>query len=334
MQEYDKFSEQDPPRSDAPQGAAAEGGESRSVVSVRLRLYGNTDFYTFDIPDLKLGDWVVVGSERGLDCGKVLKKETIDNIQLQEFQRVVRVCTPEDLEVMKKNHEDALAQVAFCQGAANALKLNMKVINAEYVFDRTKIIFYFAAPERVDFRQLVRDLARELRIRIELHQVGIRDEMRITGGIGSCGREACCVNWIHEFMPVNIRMAKLQQIQLHPAKLSGVCGRLKCCLAFEQRNYRDLEQQMPHRGQIVRTENGTGEVVDNCLLAKTVTLKMEDGSIVTVPSDDVTVVSRTKSRAKVRVQKRRRREDEDNMSDKEYEQDLLEKIAEIEEEDE
>jgi cell fate regulator YaaT (PSP1 superfamily) len=336
MPEYNNRSSEPETRSAAAEAAPPRAGEggTQSVVSVRLRKYGNTDYYTFDIPDIKLGDWVIVGQERGLDCGKVITKENIDNIQLQEYQRVVRVCTPEDLEIMKKNHEDALAQVAFCQGAANALKLNMKVINAEYVYDRTKIIFYFAAPERVDFRQLVRDLARELRIRIELHQVGIRDEMRITGCIGSCGREACCVNWIHEFMPVNIRMAKLQQIQLHPAKLSGVCGRLKCCLAFEQRNYRDLEQQMPHRGQIVRTENGTGEVIDNSLLAQTVTVKMEDGSVATLPSGDVTVVSRTKSRAKVRVQKRRRREDEEMMSDKEYEQDLLEKIAEMEEEDE
>ena len=304
------------------------------IATVRLRQYGNTDYYNIEGPGAKTGDWVIVGAERGIDCGRIMALEEMENIQLLEYQKVVRICTQEDMAIIEQNHKDAVAQMKFCQDSANALALTMKIINAEYVYDRTKIIFYFAAPERVDFRQLVRDLAKELHIRIELHQVGIRDEMRISGCIGCCGREACCANWIHEFVPVNIRMAKLQQIQLHPAKLSGACGRLKCCLAYEQRNYRDLEQQVPRKGQIVRTENGTGEVVDNSLLAGTVTLKMDDGSIVTLPFADVTVVSRTKSRAKVRTQKRRRREDEENMSDKDYEQDLLRKIADLEEEDE
>jgi len=304
------------------------------VASVRLRRFGNTDYYDIELTEAKVGDWVLVGQERGIDYGRIMSLEEMENIQLLEYQKVVRICTAEDMAVISQNQKDAESQIAFCQGCASALNLSMKVIDAEYVFDRTKIIFYFAAPERVDFRQLVRDLAREMHIRIELHQVGIRDEMRITGCIGCCGREACCANWIHEFSPVNIRMAKLQQIQLHPAKLSGACGRLKCCLAYEQRNYRDLEQQIPRKGQIVRTENGTGEVVDNSLLAGTVTVKMDDGTVVTLNCDEVTVVSRTKSRAKVRTQKRRRREDEEMMSDKDYEQDLLRRIADLEEEDE
>ena len=303
------------------------------VAEVRLRRFGATDYFMLGDIQPKKGDLVIVGAERGVDNGLVLGFENLNNPELQEYQKVIKICDEEDRKTIEENQKEAVALIPGCVECITALNLPMKVINAEYVFDRSKIIFYFAAPERVDFRQLVRDLARKMRMRIELHQVGIRDEMRIMGGLGCCGRKACCVSWVHEFAPVNIRMAKLQQIQLHPAKLSGCCGRLKCCLGFEQRNYRDLEQQTPHRGQIVRTENGAGEVIENSILAQTVTIKMEDGSIVTLPTSDVTVVSRTKSRAKVRVQKRRRRGEEELLSEREYEKRLEEEIAELSEEE-
>lgn len=306
---------------------------TESVAVVRLRRHGPTDYFMTGGVQAKKGDLVVVGLERGVDYGLVLGFEDLKDPQLQEYQKIIRVCTPEDRNIIRINSEDARRLIPECQENVAALNLPMKVINAEFIFDKTKIVFYFAAPERVDFRQLVRDLAKRMRVRIELHQVGIRDEMRLLGGLGCCGREACCVAWVQEFAPVNIRMAKLQQIQLHPAKLSGCCGRLKCCLGFEQRNYRDLEQITPRKGQIVRTENGSGEVMDTSILAQTVTVKMEDGNVVVLPAAEVTVISRTKSRAKVRVQKRRRREEE-TLSDREYEQDLQREIEELNGEDE
>ncbi len=275
------------------------------VARVRLREFGPVELFRLGAIDINVGDWCVVSFDRGEDYGKILCIETLSECDISENQHVVRECQTKDDIHIKRNRKDATGQIKGCQREIITHNLEMKIIDAEYTFDKSKIVFYFAAEERVDFRKLVRDLAKKLKVRIELHQVGVRDETKITGGIGCCGRITCCKSWIHEFQAVNIRMAKLQQIQLHPTKLSGVCGRLKCCLAYEYKNYRELEQTLPRKGQRVRTPEGTGDVIDASLLKQTVTVKTDDDSIGLYPAAQVTVVSRSKARAKVRAQKRR-----------------------------
>jgi len=224
---------------------------------------------------------------------------------LPDKQRVVRVCQPGDLRRIQKNKIDCQKQLAPCKEEIAKHQLAMKLVGAEYTFDRGKLVFYFAAEQRIDFRQLVKDLAKKFKTRIELRQIGVRDEAKIIGGIGCCGRVTCCAQWIHEFDSVNIKMAKLQQMQLHPAKLSGVCGRLKCCLGYEYEAYRSLQSKMPVRGQRVRTPTKTGDVIDVSLLKQEVTVRFDDDSYDTFNVKDVTVVSRSKSRAKSRALKRK-----------------------------
>jgi cell fate regulator YaaT (PSP1 superfamily) len=250
----------------------------------------------------------IVSFDRGQDFGQVIAREPNDDQSPPEKQNIVRVCQPGDERRIDRNMREARANMKPCQDEINIHKLDMKLIDAEYTFDRSKIVFYFAAEERVDFRQLVRTLARKFRIRIELRQIGIRDETRVLGGIACCGRVTCCRSWLHEFSPVNIRMAKLQQIQLHPSKLSGVCNRLKCCLAYEYDCYRELQQTMPIKGQRVRTPDGTGDVIDVVLLKRRVKVRFDDNSTAEYNGDDVTAVSRSKGRAKARVRRRRARQ--------------------------
>jgi cell fate regulator YaaT (PSP1 superfamily) len=277
-----------------------------ALMRVRLRHHGPVEVFTC-APDIAapLGAMCVVSYDRGQDFGQVIAYEDRACATPPEKQRIVRVCLPTDEQRIERIQADARENLKPCQEEINAHKLEMKLVDAEYTFDRSKIVFYFAAEERVDFRQLVRTLAKKFRIRIELRQIGIRDETRILGGIACCGRVTCCRVWLHEFTPVNIRMAKLQQIQLHPSKLSGVCNRLKCCLAYEYENYRETQQELPIKGQRVRTPDGTGDVVDVSLLKQEVTVRFDDGTTATYGSGDVTAVSRSKGRAQARARRKR-----------------------------
>lgn len=281
------------------------------LARVRIREFGPIELFHVTNDQVNVGDWCIVNFDRGEDFGKVLALEILSECDISRKQHVVRKCQSRDTSRIERNKKDAVSQMPGCQSEIRTHNLDMKVIDAEYTFDKSKIVFYFAAAERVDFRKLVRDLAKKLKIRIELHQVGIRDETKITGGIGCCGRQTCCKCWIHEFRPVNIRMAKLQQIQLHPSKLSGVCGRLKCCLAYEYKLYRELDQNLPKKGQRVRTPQGTADVLETSLLSQEVTVKADDGMISTFPGDKVTAVSRSKARARVKAQKRRIKQRDD-----------------------
>jgi cell fate regulator YaaT (PSP1 superfamily) len=277
------------------------------IVRVRLRDHGPVVCFTAAPEQVQPGAICIVNFDRGQDYGKVIALDVDAGEDLPERQTVVRLCQPGDVRRIEQNRRDALQQIEPCREEIAAHKLAMKVIGAEYTFDRSKIVFYFAADARVDFRALVRDLARRLRIRIELYQIGVRDETKLLGAIACCGRIVCCRSWLYDFMPVNIRMAKQQQLQLHPAKLAGVCNRLKCCLAYECEAYRELQSQMPQRGQRVRTPTGTGDVLDVALLLRQVTVRMDDESVQTFPADAVTIVSRSKARAKVRARRRRLR---------------------------
>ena len=277
------------------------------IAEVQLRDHGPTEKFKCEKNKVKPGDLCIICIDRGQDYGRVISilpdKDSAPDIP--DKQRVVRVCQSGDLRRIHRNFEDCQLQLSPCEEEIKVHKLNMKLVGAEYTFDRGKLIFYFAAEQRIDFRELVKNLAKRFKTRIELRQIGVRDEAKIIGGIGCCGRQTCCSQWISEFSSVNIKMAKLQQMQLHPAKLSGVCGRLKCCLGYEYDAYRNLQSKMPVKGQRVRTPTKTGDVIEVSLLKQQVTVRFDDESYDTFDVKDVTVVSRSKARAKSRALKRR-----------------------------
>ncbi len=233
------------------------------VIGVRFRNAGKV--YYFAPGKLKIcqGDHVIVETARGVEYGYVVLgvKEVEDDKIVQPLKPVMRVATPEDDEKAEKNREKEKEAFAVCQEKIRKHELDMKLIDAEYTFDNNKVLFYFTADGRIDFRELVKDLAAVFKTRIELRQIGVRDETKILGGIGICGRPLCCHSYLSDFAPVSIKMAKEQNLSLNPTKISGVCGRLMCCLKNEQETYEELNSHLPNVGDYVTTPDGLkGEV--------------------------------------------------------------------------
>ena len=233
------------------------------VIGVRFRNAGKV--YYFAPGDLKIeqGDHVVVETARGVEYGYVVLgiKEVEEDKIVQPLKSVMRVATPEDDEKAESNREREKEAFAICQEKIRKHELEMKLIDAEYTFDNNKVLFYFTADGRIDFRELVKDLAAVFKTRIELRQIGVRDETKILGGIGICGRPLCCHSYLADFVPVSIKMAKEQNLSLNPTKISGVCGRLMCCLKNEQETYEELNSHLPNVGDYVTTPDGLkGEV--------------------------------------------------------------------------
>ena len=233
------------------------------VIGVRFRNAGKV--YYFAPGDLKIsqGDHVVVETARGVEYGYVVLgiKEVEDERIVQPLKPVMRVATPEDDEKAEKNREKEKEAFKICLEKIRKHGLEMKLIDAEYTFDNNKVLFYFTADGRIDFRELVKDLASVFKTRIELRQIGVRDETKILGGIGICGRPLCCHSYLADFVPVSIKMAKEQNLSLNPTKISGVCGRLMCCLKNEQETYEELNSHLPNVGDYVTTPDGLkGEV--------------------------------------------------------------------------
>jgi len=279
-----------------------------TVVQIRLRQAGQARFYKVGGADsvggldLKVNDYCIVQSERGLDFGQVLE-EPRPNMDDEAGQgpagqgpieepllMVVRKITINDRFQINKNIRDAQAAREACLAKIKEHDLPMKLVDVEYSFDRSKIIFYFTAEGRVDFRALVKDLARAFRARIELRQIGVRDESKLLGGIGCCGRIICCASWLRDFSPINIRMAKDQHLSLNPTKLSGVCGRLLCCLRYEHECYKELGKGLPSNGAIVKTAQGQGTVIDQDILKRTVTVRLEDERVAAYPVAEIEVI--------------------------------------------
>lgn len=248
------------------------------AVQVRLREAGKISCYDAGDQELKVGNYVIVEQERGLEYGEVISEpEALLETDLQEpLKKVVRPATKQDLEQIKKNKERINDIIANCSKKIVQHKLEMKLLEAEYSFDRSKIIFYFTAEERIDFRELVKDLAKEFKARIEMKQIGVRDEARMVGGFGPCGRQLCCAKFLKDFEPVTIRMAKEQNLPLNPSKISGVCGRLMCCLSYEYTTYKELLKGMPKEGQTIKTKEGAGKVISVNALTRSVTVELED----------------------------------------------------------
>ena len=266
-----------------------------TVIGVRFKNVGK--MYYFDPGDArpKKGDHAIVETARGVECGEVTMecREVSDDNIVQPLKKVIRIATKEDLARVEDNHRREKSAFEICCKKIAAHKLEMKLVDVEYTFDNSKILFYFTADGRVDFRELVKDLAGVFRTRIELRQIGVRDESKMLGGIGICGRPFCCSTFLGGFQPVSIKMAKEQGLSLNPVKISGACGRLMCCLKYGQEAYQDLLRSTPKVNAVVITPDGKGTVIDQNILTGMLTIQLDkapDAAPKTFHMKDVKVV--------------------------------------------
>ncbi len=249
-----------------------------SVIGVQFRRAGKVYYFAPGGLDIKKGDNVIVETARGVEYGKVVLgvKEVDEDKIIQPLKSVIRIATEEDAHTDAKNREKEKEAFDICLEKIKQFGLDMKLIDVEYTFDNNKVLFYFTADGRIDFRELVKSLAAVFRTRIELRQIGVRDETKILGGIGICGRELCCHSFLSEFAPVSIKMAKEQNLSLNPTKISGICGRLMCCLKNEEEAYEELNKTLPNIGDTVRTsDNLKGEVAGVSVLKQKVKVIVE-----------------------------------------------------------
>ena len=249
------------------------------VVGVRFKKAGK--IYYFDPADMNIqkDTYVVVETARGIEFGECVIgiKEIDENDIVSPLKSVLRIATNEDIEKHFKNKDKEKDAFDICLKKIQEHGLTMKLIDVEYTFDNNKVIFYFTADGRVDFRDLVKDLATIFKTRIELRQIGVRDEAKMLGGLGPCGRPMCCSSFLGDFASVSIKMAKEQNLSLNPTKISGICGRLMCCLNYEQSTYEDIRKRMPKVGSIVKTSEGTGEVFSNNIVKESIKVKLKKG---------------------------------------------------------
>lgn len=256
----------------------------QKTLIVKLRGLGQV--YPCNAPDLEVkeGDWVIVEHDRGLDYGRIICPRAADagRESREPLKKIARLARDTDLKQIEDNRLKAKEAFNTCARKIEEHKLAMKLVQAEYSFDRSKIVFYFTANGRVDFRGLVKDLAKIFKARIELRQIGVRDEARLFGGFGSCGRELCCARFLRDFEPVTIKMAKEEGLPLNPPKISGLCGRLMCCLSFEYEVYRMLCKGLPREGERVHTPSGKGKVAAVNVFKRSATVELEDGTQIEV----------------------------------------------------
>ncbi|EJP6474017.1 stage 0 sporulation family protein [Clostridium sp. FAM 1755] len=247
------------------------------VVGVRFKKAGKIYYFNPSNIEINKGEYVIVETIRGIEFGEavIAKKQINENEIVAPLKNVIRKATEEDIKKHHENKEKEKYALETCLQKIQEHKLNMKLIDVEYTFDNNKVIFYFTADGRVDFRELVKDLASIFRTRIELRQIGVRDEAKMVGGLGPCGRPMCCSMFLGDFAPVSIKMAKEQNLSLNPTKISGICGRLMCCLNYEQQTYESIRKVLPKVGSIVKTPYGQGEVVDNNVVKEEIKVKIK-----------------------------------------------------------
>ncbi|SFL62726.1 PSP1 domain-containing protein [Halanaerobium salsuginis] len=243
-----------------------------TVVGVSFKKAGKIYYFDPGELEIKTGDYVIVETARGIEYAEVVvgKKEVSEKEIVAPLKDVIRKATLKDREVYEKNLELEKDAYQICLEKIDKHALPMKLIDVEYTFDHNKIIFYFTADGRVDFRELVKDLAAIFKTRIELRQIGVRDEAKMLGGLGPCGLPVCCATFLRDFKPISIKMAKKQDLSLNPAKISGLCGRLMCCLRYETKSYRYLKESMPNVGEKIELEIGNGKIVDRNLVKHTI----------------------------------------------------------------
>ena len=242
------------------------------IVGIRFKKAGKMYYFDPDGIKLERGSFAIVETARAIECGLVIKENTFVSEQniVQPLKKVQRQATKEDLALEEKNKIREKEAFAICLEKIAQHQLDMKLIDAEITFDQIKLIFYFTSDGRVDFRELVKELASIFRMRIELRQIGVRDEAKMRNGIGICGRSLCCATFLGDFQPVSIKMAKEQSLSLNPTKISGICGRLMCCLKYEEDVYEELNQKLPNVGDIIDTVDGSGEILSTNVLMQTV----------------------------------------------------------------
>lgn len=275
-----------------------------TIIGVRFRKAGKIYYFNPAKYRIKKGDHVIVETARGVEFGTVVlgpKKITDDEV-VQPLKPVIRVATAQDYKIEERNREKEKDAFRICQEKIHKHGLAMKLVDTEYTFDNNKILFYFTADGRIDFRELVKDLAAVFKTRIELRQIGVRDETKILGGIGICGRPLCCNTYLTEFVPVSIKMAKEQNLSLNPTKISGVCGRLMCCLKNEEEAYEELNSKLPNVGDRVETSDGfRGEVQTVSVLKQMVRV------VITTENDEKEVKDYPVSELKFKPRRRRER---------------------------
>ena len=252
------------------------------IVGVRFRNAGKVYYFDPKNYKIKAGDHVIVETARGVEYGTVIGgvRNVAEETIVQPLKAVIRVATAEDDTRAQRNRIKEKDAMKICQEKITKHGLEMKLIDAEYTFDNNKVLFYFTADGRIDFRELVKDLAAVFRMRIELRQIGVRDEAKMLGGVGNCGRGLCCNTWLSDFEPVSIKMAKVQNLSLNPSKISGICGRLMCCLKFENEVYTHLKKGMPSTGERIKTPDGLAVVTDVNILENSIKtrLVLEEGT--------------------------------------------------------
>ncbi len=267
-----------------------------SAVGIRFKKAGKIHYYKSNNLNLKIDDKVVVETSRGLEFGTIVKEEQPIDVTLElEFKPVLRLATSKDFKTHEQNKFDEQKALKICDEKAKLFNLGMNLIDVEYTFDRSKLLFYFTAEGRVDFRELVKSLASVFKTRIELRQIGVRDEAKILNSIGICGRTLCCSTFLYNFQTVSLKMAKDQNLSLNPSKISGSCGRLMCCLNYEQETYEQLNKNLPNVGDIVSTPAGKGEVMSVSILRELVKVvirdkKTDDVELMSFHKNDITVI--------------------------------------------
>ncbi|XEC95003.1 stage 0 sporulation family protein [Paenibacillus tarimensis] len=264
-----------------------------NVVGVRFKKAGKIFYFDPVEHPIDKGNHVIVDTARGIEYGKVVvgQKQVGESDVVLPLKKVIRIADDSDAKLVEENKTAAKNAFTICMEKIRDHQLKMKLVDVEYTFDRNKIIFYFTADGRVDFRELVKDLASVFRTRIELRQIGVRDEAKMLGGIGPCGRVLCCSSWLGDFEPVSIKMAKDQNLSLNPTKISGLCGRLMCCLKYEHDNYESVREELPAIGKIVVTSLGEGKVTGINAATRSVYVQLFEsgGKPKELPFDDVVV---------------------------------------------
>lgn len=291
--------------------------KNKKYILVRYgKLHDLGLFECTDISIPKTPTRVIVKNQRGLEMGEVVGNLATNeyghfklpesqikryyensqiNMDLKPIGQIIRIATAEDISEEKHLLKFVAEEAAFCKSLVHEMNLPMKIVDVDHIFGGERIIFYFMSETRVDFRELVKTLAHEYQSRIEMHQIGSRDEAKLLGDIESCGQECCCIRFLKELKPVNMRMAKMQKATLDPSKISGYCGRLKCCLRYEDKTYMELKKRLPHRGTIVKTSKGEGKVTNTQILTQLLIVSYDNGTREAVPLDEVEIIPGKKS---------------------------------------
>ena len=263
------------------------------IIGIRFKKGGKVYYFSPNNQKFSLNDKAIVETARGVECGDVVIENRFveDSAIVPPLKDVIRKASDADMIIVEKNKQKEKEAFSICEDKIAFRKLNMHLVDVECTFDNNKLLFYFTAESRVDFRELVKDLAAVFRTRIELRQIGVRDEAKMLGGLGICGQPFCCSRFLGEFQPVSIKMAKEQGLSLNPTKISGTCGRLMCCLKYEQDSYEDLLKHTPKVGAIVKTADGKGVVEEVNLLTGKLRVKMDkNDNVVVVKKDDIEVI--------------------------------------------